>query len=145
MSFTIYLHKDFIQVPFSITGLHAPCPVLLDLACELRTKSMPPVPNRFIAHIDTTLMQKVFYISQRKWKPHIQHNCKLDNLRASFEIAERYYSGHGWIANIQRAPWQGGLFWQCLKYTLAKWPAEVNQEISLMYGMVRGLSRKRPP
>jgi hypothetical protein len=24
MSFTIYLHKDFIEVPFPITGLHAP-------------------------------------------------------------------------------------------------------------------------
>ena len=64
MSFTIYLHKDFIQVPFPITGLHAPCPALLDLACELRTKSMPPVPNRFIAHINTAFMQKVFYISK---------------------------------------------------------------------------------
>ena len=64
MSFTIYLHKDFIQVPFPITGLHAPCPLLFDLACELRTKSMPPVPNGFIGHIDTAFMQKVFYISQ---------------------------------------------------------------------------------
>jgi hypothetical protein len=64
MSFTIYLHKDFIEVPFPITGLHAPCPALLDLACELRTKSMPPIPNGFIAHIDTSFMQKVFYISQ---------------------------------------------------------------------------------
>jgi hypothetical protein len=60
MSFTIYLHKDFIQVPFPITGLHAPCPALLDLACEPRAKPMPPVPNRFIAHIDTAFMQKVF-------------------------------------------------------------------------------------
>jgi hypothetical protein len=64
MPFTIYLHEDFIQVPFPITGLHAPCPALLDLVYELRTKSMPPVPNRFIAHIDTSFMQKVFYVSQ---------------------------------------------------------------------------------
>jgi hypothetical protein len=56
---------------------------------------MPPVPNRFIAHIYTAFMQKVFYISQRKWKPYIQHNCKLDDLRAGFEIAERYSIGHG--------------------------------------------------
>jgi len=35
-----------------------------DLACELRAKPMPPIPNRFIAHIDTAFMQKVFYISQ---------------------------------------------------------------------------------
>ena len=55
---------------------------------------MPPVPNRFIAHIGTALMQKVFYISQQKWKPHIQHNCKLDDLRAGFEIAEGYWFGN---------------------------------------------------
>ena len=64
MSFTIYLHKDFIQVPFSITGLHAPCPALIDVACELRAKPMPPIPNRFIAYINASFMQKVFYISQ---------------------------------------------------------------------------------
>ena len=46
------------------TGLYSSCPALLDLACELRTKSMPPVPNGFIAQIDTAFMQKVFYISQ---------------------------------------------------------------------------------
>jgi len=31
------------------------------------------------------------------------------------------------------------------KHTLGKRPAEVNEEISLIYGMVRGLSRKRLP
>jgi hypothetical protein len=56
---------------------------------------MPPVPNRFIAHINTAFMQKVFYVSQREWEPHIQHNCKLDDLRAGFEIAEGYKIGHG--------------------------------------------------
>jgi hypothetical protein len=64
MPFPIYLHKDFIQLLFPITRLHAPCPALLDLACELRAKPMPPVPNGFIAHIDTSFMQKVFYVSQ---------------------------------------------------------------------------------
>ena len=64
MPFPVYLDKDFIQVPFPITGVHSPCPALLDLACKLRPKPMPPVPNRFIAHIDTAFMKKVFYISQ---------------------------------------------------------------------------------
>ena len=95
MSFTIYFHEDFIQVPFPITGLHAPCPALLDLACELRAKPMPPIPNRFIAYVNASFMQEVFYISKLEWKPHIEHNCKLDDLRAGFEIAERYRIGHG--------------------------------------------------
>jgi len=74
----------------------------------LRTKSMPPVPNRFIAHINTAFMQEVFYISQRKWKPHIQHNCELDDLRARFEIAEGYTIGHVAEVNFQHAVGQGG-------------------------------------
>jgi hypothetical protein len=28
------------------------------------------------------------------WKPHIQHNCKLDDLRAAFEIAAGYWFRH---------------------------------------------------
>ena len=44
------------------------------------------------------------------WKPHIQHDCKLDDLRTGFEIAEGYWSGHGPDANIQHPVGQGGLF-----------------------------------
>ena len=56
---------------------------------------MPPIPNRFIAYVNASFMQEVFYISKLEWKPHIEHNCKLDDLRAGFEIAERYRIGHG--------------------------------------------------
>ena len=44
------------------------------------------------------------------WKPHIQHDCKLDDLRAGFEIVEGYWSGHGLDANIQHPVGQAGLF-----------------------------------
>ena len=64
MPFTIYLHKDLIQVPFPMTGLHSPCPALFDLTCELRAKPMPPVPYGFIAYIHTAFMQEVFDISK---------------------------------------------------------------------------------
>ena len=47
-----------------MTGLHTPCPALFDLACELRAKPMPPVPNGFIAYVYASFMQKVFYISK---------------------------------------------------------------------------------
>jgi hypothetical protein len=36
----------------------------------------------------------------------------LDDLRAGFEIAERYKVGHGWVADVQDAIGQGSLFWQ---------------------------------
>jgi len=71
---------------------------------------MPPVPNRLIAHIDTAFMQEVFYIPQEKWKSHIKHNCKLDYLRAGFEIAKGYRIGHVTEVNFQDAVGQGGLF-----------------------------------
>ena len=63
-------------------------PALLGLACELRTKSMPPIPYGFIAHVYASFMKKVFNISQWEWEPRIQHNCELDDLRAGFEITE---------------------------------------------------------
>ena len=54
----------------------------------LSDKPVPPVPDRFIAYIYPTLMQQVFYISKGERKSYIQHDCKLDDLRAGFKIAE---------------------------------------------------------
>ena len=45
-----------------------------------------------------------------KWEPHIQHNCKLDDLWTGFEITEEYKIGHGPDANIQHAVGQDSLF-----------------------------------
>ena len=71
---------------------------------------MPPVPNGFIANVHASFMHKVFYISKRERKSHIQHDCKLDDLRAGFKIAERNLIGHGLIANFQSAIGQPSLF-----------------------------------
>ena len=109
---TSYSIWSLTEVPFPITGFHSPCLALFDLACKLRPKPMPQVPNRFIAYVHTSFMQKVFHISQWEWKPHIKHNCKLDDLRASFEIAEGHWSGHGWIAMFPITIRQGELLWQ---------------------------------
>ena len=68
---------------------------------------MPPVPNGFIAYIHASFMQQVFYISKRERKSHIQHHCKLDDLRTGFEIAKGYWIGHGTEANIQQLSEQG--------------------------------------
>ena len=71
-----------------MTGLLSPRPSLLDLACNFGAKPVPLVPNRFITCVQATFIKKIFYIPQGKWKSHIKHYCKLDDLRASFEIAE---------------------------------------------------------
>jgi hypothetical protein len=41
-------------------------------------------------------------------KPHIQHNYKLDDLRAGFEIAKGDWIGHVAEVNFQHAIGQGG-------------------------------------
>ena len=41
-------------------------------------------------------------------KPETKHNCKLDDLRAGFEIAEGYGIGHVAEVNFQHAIGQGG-------------------------------------
>jgi len=45
-----------------------------------------------------------------KQKPEFQHNYKLDDLGASFEIAEGYLGELRLEANFQRSNRQGGLF-----------------------------------
>ena len=70
---------------------------------------MPLVADRFIAYIYSTLMKQVLHISQREWKSHIKHNCKLDDLRTGFEVAERYRIGHVTEVNFQDAVRQDGL------------------------------------
>ena len=71
---------------------------------------MPPVPDRFIAYIYSTFMKQVLHISQREWKSHIKHNCKLDDLGAGFEIAKGYRIGHVTEVNFHDAVGQGALF-----------------------------------
>ena len=40
------------------------------------------------AYIYTPFMKKVLHITKRKWKSNIQHDCKSDDFRAGFEVAE---------------------------------------------------------
>jgi hypothetical protein len=71
---------------------------------------VPPVPDRFIAYVHASFMQKIFHIPQREWKPHIQHHRKLDDLWTGFEVAKGYRIGHVTEVNFQDAVRQGGLF-----------------------------------
>ena len=55
-------------------------------------------------------MQKVLYISKRKWDPNIPHHLKADDLSTDYEIAEGYRIGHVAEANFQDAVEQDDLF-----------------------------------
>ena len=111
MSFTIYLQKNFIQVPSLVAWLHTPCPTFFEVTCQPRAKPVPPVENKFTAYVHASFMQKVFHVSQWERKPHIKHNCKLDNLRTGFEVAEWNSISHSWGAYSRIDFRQSGLFW----------------------------------
>lgn len=52
---------------------------------------MPPIAHGFVADINASFVKQVLYVSQRKWKPDIQHDGQADDFRVGFEILE-------WIA-----------------------------------------------
>ena len=56
-------------------------PFFTDLTREHWVKPVPPIANGFMADVDTTLVEQIFYIAKRKWKSDIHDNGKADNLR----------------------------------------------------------------
>ena len=54
---------------------------------EYRAKPGPSEPNRFVADVDTLLMQQVFDIAPRKWKANVHQDRQTNDLRAGFEVA----------------------------------------------------------
>lgn len=73
---------------------HLPLPFSVDLSSEHRAEPVLLGPQRFVADIDTELVQRIFDISQRKWKTNVQHHRKADDLGTGFELLERRRSGH---------------------------------------------------
>jgi len=62
---------------------------LMKVGCSKHwPEAVPPKPNRFMAYIYTPFMKKVLYITERKRKSNVQHDCKSDDFRAGFEVAE---------------------------------------------------------
>ena len=51
-------------MPFPMSGMHYPYPALLDVACKLKAKPMPPILDGFLAHFYASLMQEIFNIPQ---------------------------------------------------------------------------------
>lgn len=55
---------------------------------KLRTKPVPPIPNRFMADIDAALVKQILDIAQRQREPHIHHHRQADDFLAGLEILE---------------------------------------------------------
>ncbi len=72
--------------------MNAPLP---DLRGEHRTEPVPPEPNGFMADIDATLEQNIFYLPKRQWIADVHHNHEADHLGRAVEITK-------WIARCRR-------------------------------------------
>ena len=92
MLLTINFHKNFVDMPTPIWM--ATYPLLFNLFCKQWPKSVPPKSYRFVANINPSFMQNIFYLAQAKWKSHIIHHGKLDDFGTGFEIFERIALGH---------------------------------------------------
>ena len=90
MGLTVDFHKDLIKMPFPIwvfgNWVHS---FLADLPSEEWAKFVPPIPDRFMANINASFMEEIFYISKRKWKSDIHHHGETNDLRWCFKIAKR--------------------------------------------------------
>ncbi len=89
------LHKHLVEVPAPLFATaHAIHPLAPEFRREHGTKPIPPVAHRFVADLDTPLMQQVFDVAQRQRKPNVEHHRKPDDRWAGFEIAEGGAFGH---------------------------------------------------
>ena len=60
-----------------------------DLGGEDRAETTSPEPDRFVAHIDPALVQKVLHIPQREREAEVHHHRQADSVWAAREILER--------------------------------------------------------
>ncbi len=64
VNFTVDLHEHLVQMPPPMAGPHTFNPPFADFGGENRTEAMSPVPNRFVADIDTAFMKQVLDVPQ---------------------------------------------------------------------------------
>ena len=61
----VELHVHLVEVPAPLAKpTHPRHPLAPDVACQHRTKSVPPVPNGLVAYVDAALEQQVFNVPQ---------------------------------------------------------------------------------
>ncbi len=69
-------------------------PLFTNFFGEHRAKPIPPISNSFVADVDAALVEQIFDITKRKWKPDIHHHGEADNLGRRFKISERIMIFH---------------------------------------------------
>ncbi len=105
MSLAIHFHKNLVHVPLPFReSAQLLDPLSPDLGGKHRAEPVPPISDGFVADIDPALVQQVFDIPQRKWKPDVQHHRKADDLGTGFEVLEGGRSGHSQTLRKPPAP-----------------------------------------
>lgn len=83
------LHENFVQMPLPVRiSPHSADPLSAALCCKHRAKSVPPIPDRFVADVDAAFVQKIFDIPQREWKPDLQRNRQANDLGTAVKVLE---------------------------------------------------------
>jgi hypothetical protein len=86
----VNLHEYLVQVPLPIRiCAHLADPFLADLCGKQRAKSVPPKPNRLMADVDATFVQKILHVPKRQRETDIHHQGQTDDLGARLEAAKR--------------------------------------------------------
>lgn len=67
--------KDLVEMPLPLRRLsHSFRPALADLICEMDSETIYPVPNRSVADIDPSLMEKVLDVAQGQRESDVHHH-----------------------------------------------------------------------
>lgn len=64
---------------------------------------MPSEPDRFVAHVDPALVQRVLDISEREREPDIEHHGQANDFVAGSEATEKVRFGYGPRLNYRAA------------------------------------------
>lgn len=93
-----------VKMPLPAARFQVLDPPLLDFRREHRAKPKPPISDGFVANVDAPLVEQIFDVAKRQWKPDIHHHRKADDLGAGLEVSKRRALGHAESLRIHPAP-----------------------------------------
>lgn len=92
-------------MPFQIRmATHRLISHLANFRGELRPKPLPPETKGFIAHVDASLVQQVFNVSERQKKPDVHHHGQADDFWLRSKVAKWAAFSHKQTLRNRPAP-----------------------------------------
>ena len=82
MHLAIELHVNLIEArPPMAKPAHRVHPLAANVAGENRTETVPPEPHGLVAHVNSTLEEKILDVAQRQATPDVHQHYQADYLR----------------------------------------------------------------